>query len=212
MSNISSLLGHLEDPFEMFPIQSVLRSLAELTHAAEQSRFERADPGKSASPKYYTVEDEHDMAVVDLLIGSAFVLGQAAITQAVSIVTRIYDLAAKPSWLPHGKAALMSTEAAKHNKPGLSEIAIIDGVANYFKHHYEWPDAWIGASSKQQSAIDLVLRLGLSPGGNCNLNIAVRELGMSPQDMTRLPVLLQEWRERLAAYCRDQMNKHGIAP
>lgn len=211
MSNISSLLDHLEDPFEMFPIQSVLRSLAELTQAAEQSRFERADPWKSVSPKYHTVEDEHDIAVVDLLIGSAFVLGQAVITQAVSIVTKIYDLAAKPSWLPHGKAALMSAEAVKHNN-GLTEIAIIDAAANYFKHHHEWPDDWIDASPKQQPTIDLVLRLGLSPGGNCNLDIAVRELGMSPRDMTRLPVLLQQWRERLAAYCRDQMNKHGVAP
>lgn len=80
MSNIRSLLDHLEDPFEMFPMQSVSRSLAELIHATEESRFGRADPWKSASPKYYTVEDEHDIAVVDLLIGSAFVLGQAAIT------------------------------------------------------------------------------------------------------------------------------------
>lgn len=196
----------------MFPMQSVSRSLADLIHAAEQSRLERADPWKSASPKYYTDEDEHDIAVVDLLIGSVFVLGQAAITQAVSIVTKIYDLAGKPSWLPHGKAALMSAEAAKHNKTGLSEIVLIDAVANYFKHHYEWPDGWIDASPKQQLTIGLVLRLGLSPDGNHNLDTAVRELGMSTRDMTPLPVLVQEWRKRLAAYCRDQMNKHGVAP
>src|SRR6266700_317339 len=212
MSNIRSLLDHLEDPFEMFPMQSVSRNLADLIHAAEESRFERADPRKSASPKYYTVEDEHDIAVVELLIGSAFVLGQAAITQAVSIVTKIYDLAAKPSWLPHGKAALMSAEAAKHNKTGLSEIVLIDVVANYFKHRYEWPDDWIGASPQQQRTIDLALRLGLSPDGNHNLDTAVREMGMSTRDMTPLSVLVQEWRERLAAYCRDQMNKHGIDP
>jgi hypothetical protein len=35
--------------------------------------------------KIPTVEDEHDIEVVELLIGSAFVLGQTAITQAVSI-------------------------------------------------------------------------------------------------------------------------------
>jgi hypothetical protein len=212
MSNIRSLLDHLEDPFEMFPMQSVVRSLADVIHAAEKSRFERDDRWKSAAPKYYTVEDEHDISVVGLLIGSAFVLGQAAITQAVSIVTKIYDLAAKPACLPHGKTALMSAEAAKHNKTGLSEIVLIDAVANYFKHHYEWPDDWIGASPKQQPTIDLVLRLGLSPDGNHNLDTAVRELGMSTRDMTPLPVLVQEWRERLAAYCRDQINKHDVAP
>jgi hypothetical protein len=212
MSNIRSLLDHLKDPFEMFPVQSVSRSVADLIQASEQSRIERVDPLKSASAKYHTVEDEHDIAVVDLLIGSAFVLGQAAITQAVSIVTKICDLAAKPSWLPHGKAALMSAEAGEHHKTGLSEIVLIDAVANYFKHHYEWPDNWIDASPRQQPTIDLVLKLGLSPDRNDNLDTAVQELGMSTRDMTPLSVLVQEWRQRLAAYCRDQMIKHGVAP
>jgi len=211
MSNICSLLDRLEDPFEMFPMQSVSRNLADLIHRAEESRVERTDPWKSASPKYRTVEDEHDIAVVELLIGSVFVLGQAAITQAVSIVTKICHLAAKPSWLPQGKVALMSAEAATHNKTGLSQIVLIDAVANYFKHHYEWPDDWIGASAKQQPTIDLVLRLGLSPDGNHNLDTVVLELGMGTRDLTPLAVLVQEWRERLAAYCRDQMNKHGLA-
>src|SRR5262249_36782714 len=163
-------------------------------------RLERTDPWKGASPKYYTVEDEHDIAVSNLLIGSAFVLGQAAITQAVSIITRIYNLAAKPFWLPHGKTTLMSTEAPKHAKTGLSKIVIINAVANYFKHHYEWPDGWVGASPKQQPTIDLLLRLGLLPNGDHNLDTAVRELGVNTHDMAPLSVLVLQWRERLAAH------------
>jgi hypothetical protein len=210
MSEITFLLSRLEDPFEMFPMQSVSRSLADLVHETEEIRFERSAPMRGAAPKYYTVEDEHDIAVAGLLIGSAFVLGQAAITQTISIAKKIHDLAGKPSWLPHGKNTLMSTEASKHDKTGLSKITLIDAVANYFKHSYEWPDGWVGASQKQQDTINLVLVLGLAPSGDQNFETAMRELGVGAHDMAPLSVLVHEWRERLAAHFRGQMNKHGF--
>jgi hypothetical protein len=64
-------LGRLEDPFEMSPMQSVGRALAESAKEREQGRFDRAPPW-GVSSAYYTVEDEHDIEVVELLIGSAF--------------------------------------------------------------------------------------------------------------------------------------------
>src|SRR6476646_7492418 len=91
MPHMRFLLDRLEDPFEMFPMQSLSRDLARLVDDAEKSRFDRAGPW-GVSPKYHTVEDEHDIEVVQLLIGSGFVLGQAAITQTVSIVKKMHEL------------------------------------------------------------------------------------------------------------------------
>src|SRR5260370_28542819 len=92
-------LGRLEDPFELFPMQSVARSLAESAKEQEERRFGRSD-WYGVSPKNYTVEDEHDIEVVELLIGSVFVLGQAAITQAVSLVKRMLEVDGEPPWNP----------------------------------------------------------------------------------------------------------------
>src|SRR5260370_16915879 len=92
-------LGRLEDPFELFPMQSVARSLAESAKEQEERRFGRSD-WYGVSPKNYTVEDEHDLEVVELLIVSSFFLGQAAITHAFSLVTRIPAFARKPPRIP----------------------------------------------------------------------------------------------------------------
>src|SRR5260370_36070920 len=106
-------LGRLEDPFELFPMQSVARSLAESAKEQEERRFGRSD-WYGVSPKNYTVEDEHDIEVVELLIGSVFVLGQAAIKQAVSLVKRMREVAGGPAWLPADKADLMELGSAVH--------------------------------------------------------------------------------------------------
>ncbi len=207
------LLDALEDPFEMFPMQSVARQLAGLVAKSEDRRFERSDPW-GYSPPHNTVEDEHDIAVVQLLIGSAFVLGQAAITQAVSIATKLRDEAKKPSWLPKGKATLMLIAAPIEKETGLSKIVLIDAVANYFKHHYEWPDDWSESCPIEKTTADktisIVRELGLIAKGQHNLTRALQQLGAAPDDTTPLSKLVQEWREQLAAYLRNQLEAHYI--
>jgi hypothetical protein len=179
----------------MLPMQSV---------ASEFSSIVIVNQAVLCSP-----HDQHDIAVEQLRIGSSFVLGQAAISQAVSIATKINELAGRPTWLPHGKSALMSTVALVHDGTGLSTIVLIDAVANYFKHHYEWPDDWTG-SSRGQATIDVVRKLGLEPGEEDNLSHAAQELGMTGSDLSPLSTLVQEWRERLAAYLRKQLERHGV--
>ena len=209
MTEISVLLSTLEDPFNMFPLESVSRQLEGLVVDRDYQISERAG-WWGVSPKYRSVEDEHDLEAVRLLIGSAFVLGQAAITQTVSIVTRFHNLAGDPSWLPNGKTNIMSTEANIHPATGLSEIALIDAVANYFKHHYEWPSDWSGAAETQQRTIDLVLKLGLIPEVEDNLRVALENLGMSANNMWLMGRIIQEWRERLADSLRKQIQYHGL--
>jgi hypothetical protein len=137
------------------------------------------------------------------------VLGQAAITQAVSIAAKINDLAERPAWLPQGKAVLMSTEAPVHEGSGLSRIVLIDAVANYFKHHYEWPDEWVGPS-RAQTTIDAVRTLGMEPNNEYNLSRAVQALGMTETDLTPMSATIQVWRQRLATHIRGQLASHGL--
>ena len=206
MANVRHLLDTLEDPFELFPLQSVSAQLAELVNQAGLRHFER-NGLYGPSRKFYSVEDEQDVAVEILLIGSSFVMAQAAITRAISIATKIRDLLEEPSWLTHGKESLMSTEAPVQDEIGMSKIALVDAVANYFKHHYEWPDNWADAGGAQKT-IDAVVRLGFEPGSENNLSRALQALGMTDRDLSPLGTLIQEWRERLAAHLREQINRH----
>jgi hypothetical protein len=206
---ISALLSRLEDPFNIFPLEAVSRQLEKLVDDTDERMAERAG-WWGVSPKYRSVEDEHDLEVVWFLIGSVFVLGQTAITQTVSIVTRLRNLAGDPSWLPDGKAQIMLMNAIIHPATGLSKIALYDAVANYFKHHYEWPPTWIGAVRAQQRTIDMVLKLGLVPESEENLHVALRNLEMNVNGMSQMGRDIQEWRERLAESLREQLHNHEL--
>jgi hypothetical protein len=204
MLNIRFLLDRLEDPFEMFPLQSVSSQLGGLVDESGLRRYERNGP-YGVSDKFRSVEDDHDVAMGQLFIASAFILSQAAITQAISIATRVREIAGDPQSLPHRKPAIMATEAPLHQESGLSKIAIIDAVANYFKHHYEWYDDWSGPD-RARDTIAMVVKLGLEPGNEYNLSRALRQLEISETNMSPMAHLVQEWRERLAAYYRTALG------
>ena len=59
-------LQRLEDPFETFSMQAVTRSLGKLAEKSDLLRLDREGPWK---PPAYDVEDEHDIEVVEHLIG-----------------------------------------------------------------------------------------------------------------------------------------------
>ncbi len=205
MPHIRFLLDRLEDPFEMFPLQSVSSQLGGLVSESGERQYDRNGP-YGVSDKYRSVEDDHDVAMGQLFIASAFVLGQAAITQAISIVTRVREIAGDPPALPHRKPAIMAIEAPLHHQSGLSKIAIVDAVANYFKHRYEWHDDWRGPD-RAKDTIALVVRLGLKPHDEYNLSRALEYLEISASDMSPMTHLIQEWRERLAGYYRTALGE-----
>lgn len=169
-------LDRIEDPFETFSMQQVIRSLGKLAEESEQSRFDRAGPWGTPSPKYYGVEDEHNIEVVEHLIGVAFVLGQATITQAVSLIRRLHQDAGAPSWIPFNKDDIMSAASPVHVESGLGKVAIIDAVADYYKHRYEWTDQdWAGPEIKNKTIRKAISR-GLGPKGYHNMEYALRQL------------------------------------
>ena len=100
----------------------------------------------------------------------------------------------------------MATEAPLDQESGVSKIAIVDAVANYFKHHYEWHDDWTGPD-RAKDTIALVVRLGLEPRNEYNLSRALRHLEISDSDMSPMAHLIQQWRERIAAYYRTVLNE-----
>lgn len=161
------------------------------------------------SPEYRSVQDEHDVDVINLFIGSVFVLGQTAITQTISIVKRLYNLASKPSWLSDKKSAIMSMDATVDSATGLSRIVIIDAVANYFKHHYEWSETW-NDRNEAQHTIRIVRTVGLIPGSEENLYTALHSLGISVENASLLGYEIQEWRERLAKSLQKKFQNHGL--
>src|SRR5258706_13894733 len=86
--NARWLLDQLEDPFTMFPVESVTDTLFEAVDEAEMRKTERIGPWGVAS-KFWSVWEEHYHEEIGLLVGAIFVLGQAASTQTVSVLSEL---------------------------------------------------------------------------------------------------------------------------
>ena len=207
--SIDYWIDRLEDPFEMFALLQVLGSLGGLAEAADASRAERAG-WWGVSPKYYSAEDEHDIEVVEHLIGSAFVLAQASITQAVTILKRMHEDAGCLAWIPKEKAVVLKTAAPVHSDTGLSQIVVINTAADYYKHRSEWKEEeWAGPTYKNKTIANAVA-LGLGPKGYHNMERALRELQIYPRNMAPLGNIVGQWREALADSLRTEGEKHGV--
>jgi hypothetical protein len=200
------LLSALEDPFTTFPLESVARELTRLLEETESRRAERSRPWGEAPP-FHSVDDEHDNEVGTLLIGSAFVLAQGTIEATISIINRLGQLHTDLRWFPRSKREVLAFEAPMHALTGVSQIALVNVVANYTKHHYEWPADWHNASGNQRGTVQTVLTLGLVPnGGANNFAIALRELGATPYNLSPLAKLVIDWRVRMGTRIRREFN------
>lgn len=190
----SSLLDDLEDPFTMFPVQSVARTLFEAVDEAERGTW--GSPWSSSARKYWSVEQEHSHEVMGLLLGAIFVLGQAAITQTVSILNQLRRHPQAQHVIPKNKASKLIAHADREEKTNLSKIVIIDAVSNYFKHVYEWPKEWaIPAKGVHAETINIVLGLEMKPGEMTdNLLLAANRLGLCHSNPQALASNIQGWR------------------
>jgi hypothetical protein len=191
------LLEQLADPFEIFPIQGVADTIAD---AVDEAKAQMSEKGGWAARKYWTVETEHYHNEMGLLIGSAFVLGQAAITQTISILLELGKDERALDLIPSNKIDKMSTYAQTDPSTNLSKIAIIDTAANYFKHVYEWPENWDETlpSGNQARTILMARKIGMCPGSSRTDNLlrARRCLITAPVNEARvIPNIIQDWRE-----------------
>ncbi|WP_397458759.1 hypothetical protein AB3464_01490 [Pseudomonas asplenii] len=199
------LVQELEDLLDQFPLSSVIQSHAELTEQALDAWSERlrdlGDPGR----RYWDHPAELMYDEAGVLLGAMFVLIQAAITETVSIVKRIYELNGQKI----RKGDVMSLEAEHDSGSGLSYVAIANGAANFYKHRFEWPEDWQGnASTQQQDTINLIRAVGMGPKRDLadNLLSAVYAIaGASDGNRKDLAILVVEkWRARLAQRLRVQ--------
>jgi hypothetical protein len=194
------LLDKLEDPFTMFPVESVVHTLLDAVEEAETQKAEHMGPWGVAR-KFWSVDEEQCHDKIGLLVGSLFVLGQASVTQTVAILTELRKHAEAQSVIPESKAMKLATHAPIDSETKLSKIVIVNAVSNYFKHVYEWPDQWdiAPAYGSQAETIGILIQLGMRPGEMTdNLLRSANLLGLLHSNPRAIARSIQEWREAWA--------------
>ena len=197
----ASVINRLDEPFDLIALQSALKGM----HGLIGGKIEQALNHGLPPPRQREVEQETELESLGVLIGACFVLAQANITRALAILA---ELPEGDSCLPTDKRGRL--DASNEHVPGtqVSQIAAIDGVANYFKHNDQWTCDWKTSDSQiSASTIQLALDIGMHPGDPDNMLTAARVLGLADGDgVQRLAEMVGGWREALA----NQLRKHGV--
>lgn len=199
-SSISWLLQELRDPFAIFPLQDVARSLTDSIAESQEAFNERSGP-YGVARKYWDVPMEMLDDGIGIAIGSAFVLGQAAIEQSVSIAIQIRKLS-NSSAIMDKKRALLETGSQMSSSTKLSNMVIIDATANYFKHHHAWPEDWhaaVSGSPTQKQTMEDARCIGMSGHElTNNMHQALSALSLGTREVFAVPMSVHDWRDKLA--------------
>jgi hypothetical protein len=70
-------------------------------------------------------------------------LAQVAITQSTILFQKLREYCDDKDCLPKRKKAIFEFRSSTVNGLNISEISLIDSIANYFKHQDEWPSTQI---------------------------------------------------------------------
>lgn len=193
----------------MFPLQSVARALSEVAVESQEAFREREGP-YGVARKFWDVPMELIHEEIGLLIGSAFVLGQATLTQSIAIITQIHNLSGQKPSIPNRKRDILEMEAIKNPETKMSYLVIIDTAANFFKHHHEWPIDWHlspGSGTQAKTIVD-ARTLGFSGHEiTDNMQIALQRLGADQASMADVASMIQNWRERLAKRFSQELGE-----
>lgn len=137
---------------------------------------------------------EDTNASVDALRGSAFVICQAAITSIVSRVKALHEYArccgVSLSSVPNNKAQLLAFRSAPIPSTTVTQIEAIEALANYFKHHDEWPAGWINPDARSRPTIAILQTLGFQYG---NPSILADAAAMFQSNLFALANAVNEW-------------------
>ena len=122
------------------------------------------------------IDDETE--VIEYLLGTAFVLCQAYITDVVSTVMSLHEFADSKD------ISLKTTTNKKkdilkfgYEGNSFSPVAVIDGFANYFKHRDEWVFNWQKLPDRTQKIVEIIQSAGAKSGCTGNLRQGSITLG-----------------------------------
>ncbi|MBP5973120.1 hypothetical protein HW132_10340 [Brasilonema sp. CT11] len=166
------------------------------------------------------IDDE--CLVVEYLLGAAFVICQAYITNVVSSIFKLHKRFEKSFGIK-----LMTTSGNKQDicKFGVVEhpspIELMDALANYFKHRSEWYINWEKLDKKQQRTAKVILQTGLISNVDVepeyqHLNISLREgsYALGNPEFTNTLVFfekLQQWHISLADAYEKELSVYDTA-
>jgi hypothetical protein len=197
-TKLGAIISLLESDGRDESMVVVLDALGDAISAAGRRTHEAV---RSGDEQYADAVIDRECAIVESLLGAAFIVCQTKIT---AIIAGAYDARIcldplRRSMLPFKDKALSVLEVgATLGSTGYSAVAAINEVANYFKHHEEWDGVSWEPNKRNEKTIPVIRALGLKPLSTGNLRRAAKAFGWKWDERGSLHVLdraIAEWAE-----------------
>ena len=175
------------------------------------------DVGSRGNQGYLKDIADDETEIIENLLGTAFVVCQIHITCVVSRLLKLHTFfrknegrlltgLEKPS-----KVAIMKQGGQLIAGSQYTDVMVIDGFANYFKHREEWDPHWAALSDGQAKTRDVIKAFGATPGSSGNLRIGAETLGNSEySDVICFVDKLESWRTNLKNTYDKELKAQGV--
>ena len=195
------------------PSDALFRILEHLSGAISECDeiLKRAVAG--GNEDYYLMIGEEESDVVESLVGTAFVAIQTAITAVVSSVKRIHDQLDRDKLtfpLQWGKENVLRLGSPLLGNTGYSRIQVIEALANYFKHHDEWPVTWSKLNKRHRPTSLIIESIGGKSGSTGNLRTGLEALGIDTDFLRILHVEVSAWQRAVIGTYEAELLRAGL--
>jgi len=211
-------------------------SLERMHHAIERELrgvsklFRKA--GAKASLEYQEALIDEGCERIEELLGMAFAVAQSSITTVrtgISSASAICEsnLGQRLSIAPDAKAYGTFQLGPKFGSGPYTAAEVINAVANYWKHHEDWPTVeqpragriatlWDknGRRGNEQKTVAIVMSIGLAYGSSGNLRTAAEALGIREpyENLSPIRDVLRRWAQDVYDKTRAEITSRGATP
>jgi hypothetical protein len=206
-------VNRISAAFDHDIVEEVLGNLAVAIRRCHQ-RIEQAS--WEMESEQFDQSSNSESAIVDSLLGAAFVVSQTCIESVVSQVKSLhkyYRNETKRTLVSStdNKKEILSVGSCLAKGSKFTEVAVIDACANYFKHRDVWSYPWSKATGLQANTIEVIESVGATPYDIENLAKGAQAVGIRvPETLHKLVDPLDEWRFKLYSLYQAELKGYGL--
>lgn len=192
-------------------LKSVLRTVGKAALNAEQRI---SDVAQSHDAEYLAELGAEETILIEDLLGCAFVAAQSYVTRITARIEWLHKRLERDghrlTTTDGKKSALIDAFSDTLPSTTHTQIRVIWELANYFKHHEEWPPNWDKTDKKSKRTVAVVRAIGAAPNSSDNCRKGLVALGIHcPFDVYTIATIVADWHAKLADAYKNELKPLG---
>ena len=198
-----------------YQIEIIERSLTPLGEAVAQCAETIDQATAFGDDRHLDAVIDDETAIVENLLGTAFVVCQSYITFVWSRVKSLHRSCHEAditlTTTDNTKAGIMRLGSQLVPQTQYTEVQVIDAFANYFKHHEEWNGRWEQLPNPAARTVPILAATGATQFSTGNFRTAAKKLGNESYSNVRaFSNILRSWGQEVRKQYDLELGSKGL--